>query len=114
RTSICLILGVQLIEYIGINHCIGDFDGLLSVTRAKINFHHITCADTSNVELLLDCKQRFSSALGVRFGFGSLPSETGDASVKSVKQVINQPVAGIDKLGILSKAQLFDHICCNI
>ena len=29
RASICLVLGVQLIEYIGIDHRIGDFDGLL-------------------------------------------------------------------------------------
>src|SRR5262249_51465989 len=60
------------------------------------------------------CNDRFSNALRLRFGFGSLQSETGEEFVNSVKQVLNQSVAGIDKFGILSKAQLFDHVCCDI
>ena len=35
RASICLVLGVQLIEYICIDHRIGDFDGLLLFRERK-------------------------------------------------------------------------------
>src|SRR5262249_43990463 len=89
RTSICLVLSIQLIEYVGIDHCIGDFDGLLSVMRAKINFHYVTRADPSDIKLLGKCSDRFSNALRLRFGFGSFPSETGEELVESVKQIVN-------------------------
>ena len=51
------------------------------------------------------------------FWVRSLPSETGKQLVKTAsswsdKQAI--VVAGTDKLGILGKAQLFDHIGCNV
>ena len=59
-------------------------------------------------------QQSFLRRAPLLFWVRSLPSETGKEFVETGKQLVNQSVAGTDKLGILGKAQLFDHIGCNV
>ena len=60
------------------------------------------------------CSNRFSDVL--RFGFGFEPAIRDGQAVcrKPASSLSIGSFAGTDKLGILSKAQLFDHIGCNV
>src|SRR5439155_9488766 len=93
---------------------IGDFDGLLSITPKKINFHPIRLLDASDVKLPHEYGNPFCSTLGFWLGFGIFPPETDKQFVKTSKHFLKQSVAGMDEFGVLGEAQLFDYIRCNV
>src|SRR5713101_3839370 len=74
--------------------------------QAKINLYHVALTDTSHVKSAAQSSNRLANTLRFRFGFGGCPTETG-------KELVKQSNVGTDKFGILSKAQLFDHIGRN-
>ena len=65
RAPICLVLGVQLVEDVCISHRIRDFGGQFRILGVKVNPHHVTLTDPSDVEPSHDCGGRCVDTLRV-------------------------------------------------